>query len=494
MSGANTVVKVTAPKDGNASVIRGLGTFNWNGGLLKAQDMSYFPEKVALAEITGPEAGYYTADYMATTRNLTADRIGNLNAILALNHVTAVTLDLGGSSAPVELGQALTVPENKTLTLQNGTLRVGEKDSIVVNGSLVYDNIVNSGSVTVNSGGSVTGAGDFTNNGTVINNSSFISGTGFTNNGTLTNNSGNSDNSNHVRFTNGGTFTNNGTVINNDIFESNAGKIIYNGQSSGSAATFTNNSGAELVNGGTFYNYATLTNNSGSTFTNSGVFNNYNASFIPNPTFWNTGKYTDDTRSNLYLLETDTTTGQVRKFNMVGVNAWEGWTTGTTVTLYGNNTNNTFELSGSDATGFRTVETGKTVTLDLNGRTVDLGSNSLTVYGNLTIKDSTAITADDGSYISGKLTSGNETATVKTEGSGHFTLKSGIIENTYQKKNGDGTVDAGGHAVQGKSFTREGGVLRAMIADVWDALTDDVKRLVQQIGDFFQLVFRTQNS
>ena len=496
----DATVEVKADPEGNASVISSTGSFGWQGGKLKAKSKSYFPLEAELAEITS-DGVWFIADYMATTRNLTADRIANLNAILALNHVTAVTLDLGGSSDPVELGQALIVPTGKTLNLQNGTLSVGEKSSIVVNGSLAYDNIVNYGNVYVNSGGSVVGTGDFTNNGTVINNHSFTSGTNFTNYAELTINS---DNQSGVQFINGGTFINKRTVLNNGKFDSSGDKkIIYNGQSSGSAATFTNNSGAELVNGGTFYNYAALNNTSGSNFTNSGIFNNYNAGFMPTSTFWNLNpkgyweSYQNESlRTGSYVMVTANSgdnLGQVQSFEPIA--AWNqrgAWTNGTTVTMYGQSS-----TLGTDASDFLTVAAGKTVTLDLNGRTVNLDSNSLTVSGNLTIKDSSA-TNTEGTNGTGVLTSSNTTATVIVKDTGKCILISGTIQNTSSsgaavKSQIDTNNDNATENMTSRGFDHNGGILRAMIEQVWDEIGSSINQVVKTVENIFELIFGTHN-
>ncbi|MCC8102078.1 MAG: hypothetical protein LIP11_07395, partial [Clostridiales bacterium] len=138
------------------------------------------------------------------------------------------------------------------------------------------------------------------------------------------------------------------------------------------------------------------------------------------------------------------------------------------VTTEGTETTITLTADTTES-GSITVASGKNIVLDLAGHTVTMGSYTVSVYGSLTIQDSTATTepsiSDDYetvTYTSGKITSTTTGTTVTAFNGGTVTLAGGTVEATrgialraYNSSGVDSatTVNAtGGYAVS-QEFT-----------------------------------------
>ncbi|MBD5084601.1 MAG: hypothetical protein HDT33_05945 [Clostridiales bacterium] len=113
------------------------------------------------------------------------------------------------------------------------------------------------------------------------------------------------------------------------------------------------------------------------------------------------------------------------------------------------------DVDNNDATGAVgfVSAAGTNLTLDLNGYNIDSkGGGALNVNStvNLTIKDSTAHTDEDGTYVSGKIT-GSTDSGVKINGGGSVTLESGTITGNTSGQYGGGVYVTNG------AFTMTGG-------------------------------------
>lgn len=102
-----------------------------------------------------------------------------------------------------------------------------------------------------------------------------------------------------------------------------------------------------------------------------------------------------------------------------------------------NGTDDIYVKLVENITGVITVESGKSVVLDLNGKTFSSSDNTVTVKGTIVIKDEQAgqpSVSDDYktvSYTAGKITSSkNNGSGVSVQEGGNLTLESGIVEST----------------------------------------------------------------
>ena len=361
------------------------GQFTWNDGSLKAKRTDYFPDYTggpAEIEKLGNEE-YYTATFAGDVRNLTWREFSRLQDALNIFHVKTVNLDLAGSDSDMELNGDLTIPKDTTLNLKNGEL-------IVPAGKKLTNN------------GTITLSGRLTNVGTIQNLSAitldlntravFQNGPeepgnktegSFENAGTLTIGLG-------CTFENTGSFTNEGTCTNGGTFDhngtgSNEKDFINNGEFTGYAA-FTNN--------GTFENKESATctiNEQTGRFNNNGTFENANMDFkpVPGSTFFTPGKYRETcTRTNLHIMETRLSDGQVLHFEAFAPSTagnWQHWAKNTKVTLYGGK--GPYPL-GDDAKNSILKVDQQNVTLDLNGQKLNLEEKFFDVGGTLELLDS----------------------------------------------------------------------------------------------------------
>lgn len=102
-----------------------------------------------------------------------------------------------------------------------------------------------------------------------------------------------------------------------------------------------------------------------------------------------------------------------------------------------NGTDDIYVKLVENITGTITVESGKSVVLDLNGKTFSSSDNTVTVKGTMVIKDEQAgqpSVSDDYktvSYTAGKITSSKSSGSgVSVLEGGNLTLESGIVEST----------------------------------------------------------------
>lgn len=422
------------------------GQFTWEDGSLKAKHTDYFPaykNHGGPAEIEDPGDGYYTATFAGEVRNLTRTEFSWLQAALDIPHVKTVNLDLTGSDPGMKLNDGLTIPEDTTLNLKNGTLVNAEGKMLTNNGTITLSGgqLLNLGrvengknhSLILKNGATIQNGpeeseneikGIFENAGTLTIGSGciFNNSGSFTNKGTCTNGgifNHNGTGSNEKDFINNGTFNCTAEFINSGAFENNGANAVCNVRAkfvNSEGATFKNGNGAEcnlensknaeFTNNGTFENGANAACNVEATFTNSGTFENKKSaacnidgqtgkftnsgtfvnndilSFAPGTTFYTKGKYQETfTRDNLMAMKTNLDDGRVLRFGTLG-----SWTDNTKVTLYGGKAS--YELTGDDTAAFRTVAADITAALDLNGQHLKLGDKFISVAGSLTICDS----------------------------------------------------------------------------------------------------------
>lgn len=373
------------PGDTKSCVIR--GQFTWNDGSLKAKRTDYFPDYTggpAEIEKLGNEE-YYTATFAGDVRNLTWREFSRLQAALSISHVKTVNLDLAGSDSDMELNGDLTIPKDTTLNLKNGEL-------IVPAGKKLTNN------------GTITLSGRLTNVGTIQNLSAitldlntravFQNGPeepgnktegSFENAGTLTiglgctfENSGSFTNTNKGACTNDGFFNHHGAGSNEKDFINNGTFVCT----------------TEFTNNGTFENKESATctiNEQTGRFNNNGTFENANMDFkpVPGSTFFTPGKYRETcTRTNLHIMETRLSDGQVLHFEAFAPSTagnWQHWAKNTKVTLYGGK--GPYPL-GDDAKNSILKVDQQNVTLDLNGQKLNLEEKFFDVGGTLELLDS----------------------------------------------------------------------------------------------------------
>lgn len=365
-----------------------------------------------------------------TVRTLDDPTAAELTAALKESGVTRVNVTNAGRSGNLHNG-TYTVHKGQTLDLRSGTLTVGGGNTLTVEGTMV------------NTGGlSIVGTMDV--------------------DGSFTNETGGrvlvtSERSLHVNR--GGTMVNRGTVTvagggNNALLEisgtlTNTGTAVLG--SDGTSGTLRVTGTGVLTNTGKITVRAGGTVSNMGHFTNSGRFSDSADSDTLTGGFTSTGFYTDTRKDNVYAIvkEQSGRDGYDGYVYYLGpLTTMPGWYENTAVTLMGDK---------SVAWNGRTEKQQVTVpgvTLDLNGKTVELGKIALTVAagGELTVKDGS-------SRGGGALTTDGE-FTLQVSG-GTLTLESGSILNT---RSGDG--NSGGTAIStsrsfGGTVNIHGGTVRS---------------------------------
>lgn len=360
-------------------------------------------------------------------RTLDDPTAAELTAALNESGVTRVYVTNAGKSDRSDLHTGTYhVGGDQTLTIQSGTLTVGGGKTLTVEGTMV-----NAGELSII--GTMDVNGSFTNdtNGQVL----------------VT-----SEMSLHVNQ--GGTMVNRGTVT---VAGKNGARLEISGTltNTGTAA-LGNEDGSGMLR---VTDTGTLTNTSTGTITvreksivlnmgrfeNSGRFSDSANSAALTADFTSTGTYTDIRTDTVYAIAKEP---DGRVCYLGPLTSMPGWYEKTAVTLMGGK---------SVAWNGRTTEHQVAVpgvTLDLNGRTVELGDTALTVAadGKLTVKDSD-------SAGGGALTTDGE-STLQVSG-GTLTLESGSIRNT---RGGDG--NSGGTAIttsypSGGTVNIHGGTVRS---------------------------------
>lgn len=356
-------------------------------------------------------------------RTLDDPTAAELTAALNESGVTRVYVTNAGKSDRSDLHTGTYhVGGDQTLTIQSGTLTVGGGKTLTVEGTMV-----NAGGLSII--GTMDVNGSFTNdtNGQVL----------------VT-----SEMSLHVNQ--GGTMVNRGTVTvaggNSALLEISG--ELYNdgavalGNDDGSGTLRVTDTGV-LTNTGTItVRGKSIVFNTGR-FENGGRFSDSANSAALTADFTSTGTYTDTRTDTVYAIAKEP---DGRVCYLGPLTSMPGWYENTAVTLMGGK---------SVAWNGRTTEHQVAVlgvTLDLNGRIVELGNIALTVAagGVLTVKDSTG---------GGALTTDGE-STLQVSG-GALTLESGSILNT---RGGDG--NSGGTAIttsysSGGTVNIHGGTVRS---------------------------------
>ncbi|WP_295858038.1 FecR domain-containing protein [uncultured Oscillibacter sp.] len=360
-----------------------------------------------------------------TVRTLDDPTAAELTAALNESGVTRVYVTNAGKSDRSDLHTGTYhVGGDQTLTIQSGTLTVGGGKTLTVEGTMV-----NAGKLSII--GTMDVDGSFTNdtNGQVLVTSKM---------------------SLHVNQ--GGTMVNRGTVTvagGNSALLEISGELYNDG-----AVALGNDDGSgtlRVTNTGTLTNTSTgaitvreksIVFNTGR-FENGGRFSDSADSNALMADFTSTGTYTDIRTDTVYAIAKEP---DGRVCYLGPLTSMPGWYENTAVTLMGGK---------SVAWNGRTAEQQVTVpgvTLDLNGRTVELGDTALTVAANgkLTVSDSAG---------GGALTTDGE-STLQVSG-GTLTLESGSILNT---RGGDG--NSGGTAIttshsSGGTVNIHGGTVRS---------------------------------
>lgn len=368
-----------------------------------------------------------------TVRTLDDPTAAELTAALNESGVTRVYVTNAGKSDRSDLHTGTYhVGGDQTLTIQSGTLTVGGGKTLTVEGTMVNaDGLSIIGTMDVN--------GSFTNdtNGQVLVTSEMSlhvnQGGTMVNRGTVT-----VAGKNGARLEISGTLTNTGTAaLGNDDGRSGMLRVTDTG-------TLTNTSTGTITVRG-----KSIVFNTGH-FTNSGRFNSTGSDALTG-VFTSTGTYTDTRTDTVYAIvkEQSGQDGYDGYVCYLGpLTSMPRWYENTDVTLMGGK---------SVAWNGRTEEHQVAVpgvTLDLNGRIVELGNIALTVAagGELTVKDGD-------SAGGGALTTDGE-STLQVSG-GTLTLESGSILNT---RGGDG--NSGGTAIStsylsGGTVNIHGGTVRS---------------------------------
>lgn len=360
-----------------------------------------------------------------TVRTLDDPTAAELTAALNESGVTRVNVTNAGKSDRSDLHTGTYhVGGDQTLTIQSGTLTVGGGKTLTVEGTMV-----NAGELSII--GTMDVNGNFTNdtNGQVLVTSEMSlhvnQGGTMVNRGTVT-----AAGKNGARLEISGTLTNTGTAA--------------LGNEDGSGMLRVTDTGV-LTNTGTItVREKSIVFNTGR-FENGGRFSDSADSNALTAAFTSTGTYTDTRTDTVYAIAKEP---DGRVCYLGPLTSMPGWYENTAVTLMGGK---------SVAWNGRTAEQQVTVpgvTLDLNGRTVELGDTALTVAadGKLTVKDSD-------SAGGGALTTDGE-STLQVSG-GTLTLESGSILNT---RGGDG--NSGGTAIttsypSGGTVNIHGGTVRS---------------------------------
>lgn len=361
-----------------------------------------------------------------TVRTLNDPTAAELTDALNESGVTRVNVTNAGESDRSDLDNGTyTVRKGQTLDLQSGTLTVGGGKTLTVEGTMV-----NTGELSIV--GTMYVDGSFTNEtgGRVL----------------VT-----SERSLHVNR--GGTMVNRGTVTvagggNNALLEisgtlTNTGTAVLG--SDGTSGTLRVTDTGVLTNTGKITVRAGGTVSNMGHFTNSGRFSDSADSNALTSGFTSTGIYTDTRKNTVYAIAK----GPEDAVRYLGpLTTMPGWYENTAVTLMGG-----MSVAWNGRTEKQQVMVPG-VTLDLNGKTVELGKIALTVAagGELTVKDGS-------SRGGGALTTDGE-FTLQVSG-GTLTLESGSILNTH---GGDG--NRGGAAIttsspSGGTVNIHGGTVRS---------------------------------
>ena len=337
-------------------------------------------------------------------RTLDDPTAAELTVALNESGVTRVNVTNAGKSDRSDLHTGTYhVGGDQTLTIQSGTLTVGGGKTLTVEGTMV-----NAGKLSII--GTMDVNGSFTNdtNGQVLVTSKMSlhvnQGGTMVNRGTVT-----VAGKNGARLEISGTLTNTGTAALGNEDGSGMLRVTDTG-------TLTNtNTGAITVR------EKSIVLNTGR-FENGGRFSDSADSNALTAAFTSTGTYTDTRTDTVYAIAKEP---DGRVCYLGPLTSMPGWYENTAVTLMGGK---------SVAWNGRTTEQQVTVpgvTLDLNGRTVELGDTALTVAANgkLTVSDSAG---------GGALTTDGE-STLQVSG-GTLTLESGSILNTRGAGNSGGTA------------------------------------------------------
>ena len=358
-------------------------------------------------------------------RTLDDPTAAELTAALNESGVTRVNVTNAGKSDRSDLHTGTYhVGGDQTLTIQSGTLTVGGGKTLTVEGTMV-----NTGELSII--GTMDVNGSFTNdtNGQVLVTSEMSlhvnQGGTMVNRGTVT-----AAGKNGARLEISGTLTNTGTAALGNEDGSGMLRVTDTG--------VLTNTGTITVRGKSIvFNTGRIEN--GGRFSDSADSNALTAAFT------STGTYTDTRTDTVYAIAKEPD-GRVRYLGPL--TSMPGWYEKTAVTLMGGKS-----VAWNGLTAEQQV-TVPGVTLDLNGRTVELGDTALTVAadGKLTVKDSD-------SAGGGALTTDGE-STLQVSG-GTLTLESGSILNT---RGGDG--NSGGTAIttsypSGGTVNIHGGTVRS---------------------------------
>ncbi len=380
-------------------------------------------------------------------------------------------------SAPLEFpsGKALTLDLNGH-TIDRGLTNASAKNDgnvIIVNGTLTLkdsgtDGTIEGGNATDEGGGVyVKGGGNFTMQGGSITGCSAILGGGV-----------------HVKSE--GNFTMQGGTITHCSAEQGGGVCVGRGNfimQGGSitgcilASSSGKGGGVCIMDEGTFYVSDAPVINSNNQSSNNNVFLNTEKIEIIGALshsaqiYVNAGSGTTvATAGNDYILQASDAAAfhSDSDENLAGVldqsgenvvigSAWSSLqgmlNTGGTVTL-----NRDYTAAESDTA--LQIPSGKTVTLDLNGHTIDRGfsindegvenGNVITVNGNLTLKDS----GSNGTITGGNLFNGNDSNGGGVIVNGTFTMEGGKITGCVSAQSGGGVYVAGNG-----TFTMKGGAI-----------------------------------
>ena len=354
-------------------------------------------------------------------RTLDDPTAAELTAVLNESGVTRVNVTNAGKSGDLYNG-TYTVGKGQTLDLRSGTLTVGGGKTLTVEGTMV-----NAGELSII--GTMDVNGSFTNdtNGQVLVTSEMSlhvnQGGTMVNRGTVT-----AAGKNGARLEISGTLTNTGTAA--------------LGNEDGSGTLRVTDTGVLTNTGAITVREKSIVFNTGR-FENSGRFSDSADSDALTAAFTSTGTYTDTRTDTVYAIAKEP---DGRVCYLGPLTSMPGWYADTAVTLMGGE-----RITWDKRTTDQNV-TVPGVTLDLNGRIVELGNIALTAAagGNLTVKDSMG---------GGALTTDGE-STLQVSG-GTLTLESGSILNT---RGGDG--NSGGTAITtsrsfGGTVNIHGGTVRS---------------------------------
>ena len=312
------------------------------------------------------------AKWTAQTISLNNPTTADLIAALQQAGASADITTVRVENAALQLDQAVTVPAGETLEIVSGTVTNGSGLSLTV-----------SGTMTMAAGTTLDNAGDIN----ILSANSLHVGGMLNNFGTITI---------------GGTDSITGEAIPGllDI----TGKL----QNSGTVQVMPN-TGSKIVNSGTFVNDGSFT------VTSAGIFEN-------------SGSYEENRTELCAIVSTGTVVSYIGP--IADLTAWPD---GSTVQLIGGQSGSLPISNPYDTTATFLVE--GTVTLDLNGRTLDTTKAPLQIgitYYDQTVQDQIQVAGfltvkDSSSAGTGKIT-GSASCTIECLGS--LTLESGTIENT----------------------------------------------------------------